>query len=215
MRQQLTALRVMSDEFFQNSFFWNQNCNLHITILLISFRLAYAIPSFNRCSFFLCRNDVMEICTDWKLFHVFLWHIRFFIYFCNQEKNNIQRYEESTYNNVWMSLSHHVGILYASSGRGFGCRNIFSFRISRHFLYFPYSRYILYYLYNGFDYSFQKGSTHSVNNHTRHCYCSIMFLDALISKKRFHINLGNIKLCFSQNNKNHTLRHNKPPKVLG
>ena len=67
----------------------------------------------------------------------------------------------------------------------------------------------------GFDYSFEKGSTHSVNNHTRHCYCSIMFLDALISKKRFYINLGNFKLCFSQDNKDHTLRHNKPPKVLG
>ena len=140
-------------------------------------------------------------------------NLRFLFTFAS--KNNIQRYEESTYNNVWMSLSHHFGILYASSGRGFGCRNIFSFRISRHFLYFPYSRYILYYLYNRFDYSFQKGSTYSVNNHTRHYYCSIMFLDALISKKRFHINLGNIKLCFSQDNKDHTLRHNKPSEVLG
>lgn len=69
--------------------------------------------------------------------------------------------------------------------------------------------------YNRFDYSFQKGNTDSVSNHTRHYHCSIMFLDAIIFRKQFYINLGNFKLCFSQDNKNHTLRHNKPSKVLG
>ena len=205
---------MTSDEFFQNSFFESKIAisTLQFAVYLLGLRLQFL---HSVVAHFFYAGMMSWKFVQVETFSLFsLANLRFLFTFAS--KNNIQRYEESTYNNVWMSLCHHFGILNVTFWRSLGSWGCYyGFCISCHFLYFPYSRYILYYLYNRFDYSFQKGSTHSVNNHTRHCYCSIMFLDALISKKRFYINLGNIKLCFSQNNKNHTLRHNKPPKVLG
>ena len=94
MSQRFTALRVTSDEFFQNSFFEREIAisTLQFFAFLLDLRLLlFHLP----VHLFLCRGDIMEILSlvQIKTFSLFfLGCIGFFVYFCprNEQYPNIR-----------------------------------------------------------------------------------------------------------------------------
>ena len=107
MIQRLTALRVMSDEFFQNSF---SECEIVISTLQISMFFDYVCYSFSHLLFcFLFRSDGMKIVLMGKYVNFLSFTIVYKIIYVFLQKQNL----------------HYLGLCYENT---FNCIKISKYK---------------------------------------------------------------------------------------